>query len=304
MRTLHKLCLAVLWLGSAEVSHATMLPVTGANLVLHLDASAINPLDTNQVAAANKMVNWLDQSSQGNDAGQKLAQYRPTYVSNGGTAFNNKPVIQFAGASQNFLDIGNTTYSYNSGVGGLTNQSGATVFVVFDTTTNPATNQVALEAITSASQPSFPRTQVNASKFYTGTNPNAYAIGNTTVVQNTPYLYSSIFDGSQVDFGKLSLHINGVAETLSGQTGTPLGNTGSVDRVLVGNWQTGTFGLTGNIAEIVIYNRVLSAAEYNQVGYALAQTYNLTTAFVPEPSSLSMLLFGSVMLWLVRRKRS
>jgi hypothetical protein len=217
-------------------------------------------------------------------------------------------VIEFAGGSQNFLDIGNSTYSYKSSVGGLSNQSGATVFMVFNTTVSPAGNQVMLESSLTSNTPSFPRAQVAGSKFYTGTSSGAaggaYANGNSTVAQNTTYLYSSTFDGTQTGIARLSLAINGTPETLSGLTGAPAATTGSITRMTVGIYDSGNFPLTGNIAEIVIFNRVLTATEYNQVGYALAQTYGLNTAFVPEPGTFAMLLFGGVMLWCFRRNRN
>jgi len=52
--------------------------------------------------------------------------------------------------------------------------------------------------------------------------------------------------------------------------GTPQGN-------LVG---AGLFGYRGDIAEMLIYERTLSAAELNQVGFYLEQKYSLDTAYV------------------------
>lgn len=52
------------------------------------------------------------------------------------------------------------------------------------------------------------------------------------------------------------------------------------------NWVVGTNGsgngadLNGDIAELIIYNRVLTAVEANQVGAYLAKKYGLTTAYV------------------------
>jgi len=42
----------------------------------------------------------------------------------------------------------------------------------------------------------------------------------------------------------------------------------------------------GDIAEIIIFNRVLSPSEINSVGIYLESKYNIDTAYVPEPSTL------------------
>lgn len=54
--------------------------------------------------------------------------------------------------------------------------------------------------------------------------------------------------------------------------------------------------LTGDIAEIIVYNRVLSRPEHNVVGDYLEQKYGLNTAYdVPEPCTPVLLGFGAAM---------
>jgi len=56
------------------------------------------------------------------------------------------------------------------------------------------------------------------------------------------------------------------------------------------------FGYRGDIAEMLIYERTLSAAELNQVGFYLEQKYSLDTAYVPEPSTIALLACGGIAL--------
>jgi autotransporter-associated beta strand protein len=57
-------------------------------------------------------------------------------------------------------------------------------------------------------------------------------------------------------------------------------NSGSGQNWTVGNRATSSQQLNGDIAELIIYNRVLSAEEANAVGAYLANKYGLTTAYV------------------------
>jgi len=60
----------------------------------------------------------------------------------------------------------------------------------------------------------------------------------------------------------------------------------------------------GNIAELVIFDRVLSDSEANEVGSYLQDKYGITGAYaIPEPSSLGLLLLGGGAVLLLRRRR-
>jgi len=60
---------------------------------------------------------------------------------------------------------------------------------------------------------------------------------------------------------------------------------------------------TGDLAELIIYNRVLSEAEHQEVGFYLEAKYGLDTAYVPEPAGAAMLLLMTGLVPLVRRRK-
>lgn len=64
--------------------------------------------------------------------------------------------------------------------------------------------------------------------------------------------------------------------------------------------------LIGNIAEIIVFDRMLNDAEFQAVGYYLEQKYNLDTAFVnlvPEPSTLMLCGLAITSTGMLRRRR-
>ena len=69
-----------------------------------------------------------------------------------------------------------------------------------------------------------------------------------------------------------------------------------------GTWSA-TSTLDGDIAEIIVYDRLLTQQETDQVGYYLAEKYGITTGYVPEPATLSLMVSGMICLVLRRRQR-
>jgi hypothetical protein len=56
----------------------------------------------------------------------------------------------------------------------------------------------------------------------------------------------------------------------------------------------------GNLAEVLVYNRALTADEINEVGFGLEEKYGLDTTYTPEPSSFILALIA--LLALARRR--
>jgi len=106
------------------------------------------------------------------------------------------------------------------------------------------------------------------------------------------------------------LFVNGDQVALSNPTYAPLSeNPGTdviTDTLYVGDRSNSTYGLNGDFAELLVFNRVLTDAERNTVGSYLADKYGLTTAYtIPEPGTLVLTSIGLIGLlayaWRKRR---
>ena len=91
-----------------------------------------------------------------------------------------------------------------------------------------------------------------------------------------------------------SAHCCGVVQPFVGGTLSVGGHTNLGAPIGYSAWQ-------GDIAEVLVYDRRLSASEFNAVGGYLEQKYGLDTVFqpVPEPATWGLMLVG---LWAVRRR--
>ena len=112
--------------------------------------------------------------------------------------------------------------------------------------------------------------------------------GNTSTFLLTENSFNGTHDSN-------SLFINGgqvtlsTADVLSDDPGTGI----ITDTLYVGNRMDQTYGLNGDLAELLVFNRVLTNAERNTVGSYLADKYGLTTAYVvPEPNTLVLSAAG------------
>lgn len=89
-----------------------------------------------------------------------------------------------------------------------------------------------------------------------GVDANAGALSSkTTVVAGNWYFVSAVFD----DTGNtMSLYINGVLDNSQAAAGTM---TPTTDNLMIGSWDTTTEFFTGQIDEVRVYSRALSASE-------------------------------------------
>jgi autotransporter-associated beta strand protein len=224
------------------------LPVSNG-LVLRMDASQISG-----VANGSQLNVWTDASGNSNNAVRQSdsSSGYPQYISNG---INSRPVVRFNSGNPTMGD--SLKFSRISTI--------RSVFWVLKE--NPG-----------LSDTHFLLGDSSSYDFHRGYSPN----GN---------LWSDLNTSSNIKTGTTRLMgntINGVTTPLPSSsfqlvslvtTGNVVAESICQDRVYHGSWQ-------GDIAEILIYDRALTATEEAQVGSYLATKYGLTTNY-PSAGALS-----------------
>lgn len=202
----------------------------------------------------------LDRSGNGNHtAVQGTGTARPTLTT---AALNGKSVASFDGGDT--LVLPSALYTIANGANTIVTiakrntESGATATVV-GLGEGVDVNRFSISFNSNAGEVIF-RNDAGAGSVVTST-------GNT----NTSY---GVLTGSFNGTTGLSVSVNGATAT----TSTTGAASSGVDRAYIGS-RTGTsLFLTGGIAEILIYNRALSAAEIRQVEVYLANKWGITLA--------------------------
>ncbi len=114
-------------------------------------------------------------------------------------------------------------------------------------------------------------------------------ITGTSSVTGNWILATTSWDGTN-----MFLKVNGTQEATTTTTFHSL-NYHPDDYFTLGAMRSsgGTAGmLSGSISSAIIYDRFLTPGDENQVGYFLESKYGLDTAYVPEPSTLLLVLGG------------
>ncbi|MCU0867570.1 MAG: hypothetical protein MUC36_27630 [Planctomycetes bacterium] len=237
------------------------LPVV-PGLVLHLDAADVGGTGVNSADGA-PVTFWSDRSGNGNHASQ--GQQAPIFRRNG---VNGRPAIDFGQSSADSL----VTAVSNDFSG-----PSATVFLV---AANPVT---ALVSITP------PGTVSHEFLLYARTGPNVRSFHHSSAFQYLEQPHQQNVAGAFIQeavFGQavtdLSNVINGVASTPAPVTlGNPIAFPPSVARAV----HVGRRGSTvyengaGRIAEVIVFNRQLTAAERDLVGSYLQVKYGISGAY-------------------------
>ncbi|WGK94383.1 MULTISPECIES: putative Ig domain-containing protein [Flavobacterium] len=212
------------------------------------------------------VVTWYDQSGNGNNATNNTNANQPRIVNAGVLElFNNKPTITTTANSQ-FLDL-STTISTNSLV--------TNVVAAMQSGTSNSGRLISLAASSGASDfNSITSTflgrngALNAILSYR----NSLANGSSTVLLNTLFTATSVYDGSNS-----TMYVNGV-------TGSVVSSTGSfgASRVRIfGHTANTTEGWTGSLSEVVIFDQAFTSTNRTSVNSSQSVYYSL------PPSNLS-----------------
>ncbi|HWY76579.1 MAG TPA: LamG-like jellyroll fold domain-containing protein, partial [Verrucomicrobiae bacterium] len=250
---------------SVEVRVTTPPPVVSPPLVLTTWFKA----DALGLANGAAVSTWLDSSGNGDNATQANTSQMPTFVTG---AMNGLPVVRFTSASQTYLGFSRpvsgdftiicvfqSTQGLNSGTlyyqgAGLVNGEVAGVVSDFGTCL------FANGAICAGT--GNPDVAVNSSAGY---NDGAPHIMTFTRQRST---------------GGLALYVDGV---LAGTTNGGLENLTAPAQLVLGAQQTLLNFLSGDIAEVKIYNAVLSPGDRTADESSLRCKYGLGTGSPPAP---------------------
>jgi hypothetical protein len=212
---------------------------------------------------------WADQSGNGYDATQSTTAARPTYIASG---FNGLPVVRFDGTDDH-LGFSGGALSL------LKNVAGATIFVAvkYSATAVNAPSFFASRNSSSTSVRILIRTSTAPKYNMQATRLDADTAINMNSVQATN-TNSVVIQTAKADYQNQTLEqfING---TLDGSTTfATSGNTENADSLAIFLGRVSATYLTGDIAEIIVYNRALNTSELAQVHRYLARKWGIALA--------------------------
>ena len=212
---------------------------------------------------------WSDQSGNGYDATQSTTAARPTYITSG---LNGLPVVRFDGTDDH-LGFSGGALSL------LKNVAGATIFVAvkYSATAVNAPSFFASRNSSSTSVRILIRTSTAPKYNMQATRLDADTAINMNSVQATN-TNSVVIQTAKADYQNQTLEqfING---TLDGSTTfATSGNTENADSLAIFLGRVSSTYLTGDIAEIIVYNRALNTSELAQVHRYLARKWGIALA--------------------------
>ena len=250
--------------GSPALNAVLLTPQTRVKPILWLDATSITGL-----ADGAAISTWTDSSGKGNDATGTLTS-RPLYKTN---IVNSKPVVRFDGTNDYLTVANEPTFDLPT----------FTIFVVGTASNDGGTftsKTTFAGGVGDANRRKLQLRRSSSSQFvlYSGSDTANKSMG---AVSWSGFNIMSVVARSATDY---SLALNGAVSTYSSPSLdlTAMNNSSLV----IGAATSGAEFLNGDIAEILIYNRALSATERMAVESYLAAKWGITLA-VSNPRVVS-----------------
>jgi lysophospholipase L1-like esterase len=246
-----------------EAKADTFDPSQISGLKLWLDASVGVTKDGSTPAVDGDTVKqWNDRSSGGYNATQSTTSSRPTYKTN---IMNGNPVLRFAGASNivttSFLDASfNTSFTF---------------FIVKTKISSPIKCDTGNNVFTWFSAGANDSLYANMGNL----SPTSLIIPkNGTQAITNPTIETYRYNGVQS-----LIRFNGISKV-----GSATGNLGLSGSLTIGSLSDNTYYYDGDIAEIIIYNSVLSGIQIDQVESYLMTKYAIVSGL---PISIPLFIF-------------
>ena len=212
--------------GISATTFAPFVPTSIPGCVLSLRADR-------GITLATGVSVWADQSGNGNNVSQATGSAQPTYNSSGGP--NGQPYLNFAQASNQFLASAAFSLSQPLFVWIVANQSGG------------SGNQYSIDGRSA--------------------NTLALLIVSQTIVDMNAGAVLSWTSASAGTFQSYGMQFNGASSSLySNNVSKASGSAGTnaVGGITIGAFGNGGGGfLNGNIAEVIVYNSILSSDSLN-----------------------------------------
>lgn len=226
-----------------DVVVPSFIPLDGLNL--WLKANSLSLSDGDQVSS------WNDSSGNGNNATQSNSSYKPIFKTG---ILNSKPVVRFT-ASDDHIICPNGVFSGIS--------TATSMFIVMKVTN------------TSSEKFNFTQSVDGGNRYLTHTpwnDGNIYwDFGNDRLYGSWGGNSSSFYYWTYLAGSGMAIRRNGTQIHTKSTSGT---FTPGTQTFLIGGL-AGTKGMSGDIAEIIMYNRRLNLTEIGEVETYLKNKYNL-----------------------------
>lgn len=268
------------------LTYRTFEPSEISGLMIWLDASVITDADGSSIS------NWNDSTVNNYDFYQSNSIYQPKFYNN---VQNGLGVVRFDGTNDNLINMINTDV--------LKNVAGATIFSVIKYPNTATTNTGFIASDGTSTKKARAKIGQNTSKKYISSGKRLDAETEETVTSGMITTNTFVIQQATYNFASANLtqsindYIDGVDSTF-----TTAGNTSNSNSVLLGigaNYEAPSAYLypsttltpssatyfTGDIGEILVFNRVLTTLESFNVNRYLSIKWGISlTELVPSTS--------------------
>lgn len=243
----------------SEIS--SIIPDAATALQIWYDGADITQFQPTNPSNGSGITQWNDKSAFAHNANptQTGPAARPKYQTG---VLNGLSIVRFDGVDE-CLDVNPATW--------LQGKIGMTMFIVAKSS-NPSAGK---QTLITTDQGDMDVWIDAAGNWNVGSAGGVEAKGTVPVAADTNFhIHAVCFDGQQSGTNRLKYRYDKQAQTLQ-YTGTPAGNTSNTNNAMSFACDNGTEFFNGDIAEVLVFNRALTATEVDDVEQYLNTHWNL-----------------------------